>query len=115
MKAGEVNKTHILIGEAHIPLPSQQLSIALGSRLRSCGQHPCWAGSQVGCVQAEGANQDERREKAAKMNDAAAPGYKDRFGCQVQAKARQFFFPQAVSWPCASSHKNPLQGQLEWL
>lgn len=110
-----MNKTHILIGEAHITLPSQQLSIALCSSLRSCGQHPCWAGSQVGYVQAEGAGQDERREQAVKMNDAAAPGYRDRFGCQVQARVRQFFFPQAVRWPSASSHKHPLQGHLEWL
>lgn len=36
--------------------------------------HPCQAGGRVGCVQAEEASPEERRETAAEMKDAAAPG-----------------------------------------
>lgn len=62
-------------------------------------------------MQAEEASQDERREKAAKMKDAAAPGSGGSFGCQAQAVLPPRGYEIAQ---CILIHA-PLRGQLEWL
>ena len=66
-------------------------------------------------MQAEEASQDERREKAVKMKDAAAPGSGGSFGCQAQAgtaRIGQFSLPEAMRLPSVSSYKHPYKDSL---